>query len=48
MEDDSGDEEEEIFPDDGTPKLLKQIAANVWFPRGISLQVEPVVRTLCK
>ncbi|XP_033628785.1 uncharacterized protein LOC117291264 [Asterias rubens] len=46
MEDDSGDEEEEIFPDDGTPKLLKQIAANVWFPRGISLQVEPVVRTL--
>ncbi|XP_038049047.1 uncharacterized protein LOC119722787 [Patiria miniata] len=42
----SEDEEEEIITEDTIPELLKTIAANKWFPKGVTLQVEPVVRTL--
>ncbi|XP_022109571.1 uncharacterized protein LOC110989469 isoform X2 [Acanthaster planci] len=42
----SEDEEEELVMEYTTPELLRHIAANSWFPRGVTLKVEPVVRTL--
>ena len=42
------EEEEEQPVEDNIPALLKRIAQEPWFPKGVTLDVENVTLALCK